>query len=378
MTPVRTIVADRIVTAENEWSPGYLKLDGEKIVGAGESEQLGVNSEYVSGTLIPGFVDMHVHGALGVDFGSARSEAEVRKAAAYHHSLGSTTVVASVATSALHSMAAAARRLAPSVESGDLAGIHLEGPFLAPTRRGAHRQDLLRVPDLRELDDLIEAGGGAIIMVTIAPELPGALKLIDRLVECDIVAAIGHSDCDADTARAALDSGARVVTHLYNGMRPFHHRDPGLAGVALSDSRAVVELILDRFHLTGEAQTIALNSARGRVAVISDAMQAAGCPDGVYRIAGSVVQVTDGAAWLADGSSIAGSTSTASNGFHTLRTVLNRSLREAIEATASTPARILGLESRSFAVGENADLLVVNREGTEVVRVMRRGRWLTS
>lgn len=383
MTELRTLTADRVVVAHQEWAPGRIEIDNDTIVSVTDaprgnaSEQSAPGSEHVSGTIIPGFVDIHNHGALGVDFGSAESAEAVRTAAAYHHRRGSTTIIASVATSTLPSMTSAVRTLSETVATGDIAGIHLEGPYLSAVRHGAHRSDLLRLPDLRELDTLIEAGGNDLKMITVAPELPGALALITRLVEYNIVAALGHSDCDADTARAALDAGATVVTHLYNGMRPLHHRNPGLVGVALADERAIVEVILDRFHLAPEAQLIALTAARSRIAAVSDAMQAAGCTDGDYRIADSDVRVVNGAAWLADGSSIAGSTATVSDGFERLRAGLSRRLREAVEVTSSTPARALNLGSRSFTAGEPADFVVLGAGDDHVIRVMRRGSWLT-
>ena len=372
----RVFSADRVLTSRAEWGPGRIEIAGDRIAAVGPAT--GEEPEHIAGVVVPGFVDIHVHGAVGIDFGSATGDSEVLAAAEHHFSRGTTTLVASVASSGADSMERSVRLLARGAERGILAGIHLEGPYLSARRRGAHRADRLRAPDIAELERLLDAGAGAIRMVTLAPEIPGAFDLIRLLVARGVVPAIGHSDCDAETARAAVDAGARVFTHLFNGMPPFHHREVGPVGVALTDPRVVAELILDRFHLASEAQRVAVGALHGRVAVVSDAMQATGCEDGDYRIADSDVRVVDGAAWLADGSSLAGSTSTVADGFARLRTELGHTLAEAIEATSATPSRALGLEAPALAAGDFADLVVLDADAARVVRTMRRGRWLTS
>lgn len=215
-------------------------------------------------------------------------------------------------------------------------------------------------------------------MVTIAPELAGAIPIIRWLSESGVVVALGHSNCDADTARAALDAGATVVTHLFNGMREFHHRDPGLAGVALTDERPVVELILDGHHLSHEAQSLAMTLAAGRVALVSDAMQAAGLADGSYEIAGSAVRVQNGIAVLEDGSSIAGSTATLSLGFARMIVQHGVSIAGAVRATSEVPARALGMTAPDLVAGARADAVVLDPLTMCPTRVLRRGQWLTS
>ena len=325
------------------------------------------------GTVVPGFVDIHSHGALGHDVGSADAPA-LAAVADFHARRGTTTLVASVATAGLDSLEASIRSLRPSVENGTLAGIHLEGPYLSPERRGAHNPDLLRVPRVDEIRALVATGGGTVRMITIAPELEGAEESIRWLAATGVVAAVGHSDADASTARAAFGWGATVVTHLFNGMRPLHHREPGIVGAALTDDRVIVELILDGQHVAAEAAEIVRRAAPGRLALVSDSMSATGCGDGDYDLAGSAVRVSNGVATLVEGDSLAGSTATVSTGFGLL-VAGGTPLPEAVAITSTTPARALGL-AEPLAVGSPADLLVV--DGGRVARVMRRGVWLAS
>jgi N-acetylglucosamine-6-phosphate deacetylase len=287
-----------------------------------------------------GLVDLHAHGALGFDFATASAD-DARRAAAFHRSRGTTTLVASIATGSPDATTGALARLAPLVADGTLGGLHLEGPWLAPARRGAHAADLLRTPDAALFEDFLTASAGTLRMLTIAPELPGAEAVVERAAAAGVVVAIGHTDCDAATASRAIDAGARVMTHLFNGMPPLHHRAPGPVGVALADDRVVVELIVDGHHLDPVTVNAVRRAAPGRIALVSDAMAATGCPDGAYRIAGSEVVVRDGVAMLADGSSLAGSTITASDAVARFR-ACGASDQEARLASITTPATILG------------------------------------
>lgn len=337
--------APRIVTAEVDLDQGWLLLDDDPAatvlaVGSGDAP----SSDRVveeRGTVVPAFVDLHVHGALGTDFATG-SVADVALAAAHHRSRGTGTLLASVATGTPADTLAAVRRLRTSVERGDVAGVHLEGPFLAPARRGAHAVDLLRAPDPAELDTLLEAGAGAVRVVTIAPELPGALDAVGRLARAGVLVAVGHTDADAETVRRALDAGATLVTHLFNGMPPLHHRHPGPVGVALTDDRATVELIVDGHHLDPVTVDLALRSAGDRVVLVSDAMAATGCADGRHSIAGSDVVVEHGVAVLADGSSLAGSTIAVADAVARLLTA-GVPLAQVVAASSARAAALLGL-----------------------------------
>jgi N-acetylglucosamine-6-phosphate deacetylase len=291
--------------------------------------------------VVPGFVDLHAHGALGHDFATCSAD-EARAAVAHHAGRGTTTMVASIATGTPDATVAALRRLGPLVDEGVLAGLHLEGPWLSPARRGAHAAELLHAPTSAEVDTYLDAAAGTLRIVTLAPELPGALDAVARLTAAGVVVAIGHTDADADTVTRAVDAGARLVTHVFNGMPPLHHRAPGPVGVALTDPRLHVEAIVDGHHLDDVTVDLVRRSTGSRMVLVSDAMAATGCDDGRYRIAGSDVVVSDGVAMLADGSSLAGSTSTVLDGFLRLLAA-GTSLDEAVDASSGRALALLGL-----------------------------------
>ena len=366
------VSAQRLVTGGHD-GPGWLEIADGTVVARGTGVRDGGTHGGALGTVVPGFVDIHAHGALGHDFGSTDPDG-LAAVVGYHAARGTTSLVASVATAPLGALTDAVAFLRPFVENGDLAGTHLEGPYLSPLRRGAHNPALLRAPRLDEIRALVAAGAGTVRMITIAPELDGAEESVRWLAAHGVVVAVGHSDADAAAARAAFGWGASVVTHLFNGMRPLHHRDPGVVGAALSDDRVTVELILDGQHVAAETAEIARRSARGRLALVSDSMSATGCGDGDYDLAGSAVRVSHGVATLVVGDSLAGSTATVSTGFGILAS-MGTPLPEAVAITSGTPARALGL-AEPLAVGSPADLLVVDDGGVQ--RVMRRGKWLAS
>jgi N-acetylglucosamine-6-phosphate deacetylase len=381
MTFTGTLAAQRVVTGWADLRPGWVRIRDGLVVDCAEGvppEQVDAHS--VGGTIIPGFVDIHVHGAVGFDFGTADLEG-VRSAAGYHFSRGTTTLLASIASASIEDLDRAIIRLRTLVEDGTLAGIHLEGPYLSPERRGAHNPALLREPNLAEVQHLVELGGGAIRMLTIAPELPGAEAVVRWLVAQGVVVAIGHTNCDADTARAAFNWGATVATHLFNGMPELQHRNPGPVGVALIDPRITTELILDGHHVRREAAEVARRSTPRRLALVSDAMQATGQRDGDYDLAGSFVRVKDGVAMLADGSSLAGSTMTISDCFPLLLDLDDMTLPEAVLATSITPATAIGIPRPGLQAGASADLVILSGSPDEpgrIERVMRRGTWLAS
>lgn len=254
----------------------------------------------------PDFFDMHVHGGGGAAFGDD-SRAN-RRAASWHRAHGTTGMLASLVTLAPDDLLRAVRVLADSVGSEGISGIHLEGPWLSPRYPGAHDPHLLREPDLPELKRLLGAAAGHIRMVTIAPELPGALPLIEYLADHGIVAAVGHTDATYDQTRQAISAGASVATHLFNAMRPVHHREPGPIPALLEAPHVTVELIADGVHVHPAIYRMVLAAVGPhRVALVTDAMCAAGMPDGAYRLGALPVTVKSGHARLADGT-IAGGT----------------------------------------------------------------------
>jgi N-acetylglucosamine-6-phosphate deacetylase len=313
--------------------------------------------------VVPGFVDLHAHGALGHDFATCSAD-QARAAVAHHAGRGTTTMVASIATGTPDATVAALRRLGPLVDEGVLAGLHLEGPWLSPARRGAHAAELLHAPAPAEVDAYLDAAGGTLRVVTLAPELPGALDAVARLTAAGVVVAIGHTDADAGTVTRAVDAGARLVTHVFNGMPPLHHRAPGPVGVALTDPRLHVEAIVDGHHLDDVTVDLVRRSTGGRMVLVSDAMAATGCDDGRYRIAGSDVVVSDGVAMLADGSSLAGSTSTVLDGFLRLLAA-GTSLDEAVAASSGRALALLGLPASPDRIVVDTTAAIV-RPHTEV------------
>lgn len=327
--------------------------------------------------LLPGFVDAHVHGGGGHSLAADTAEGALR-AVEVHRRHGTTTMVASTVTGELNELAAQAGALAELVEQGELAGVHFEGPFIARSRCGAHEPTLLRDPEPSAVRKLVDAARGTAVMVTLAPELPGGLDSVRLLADSGVVAAVGHTEASYAQARAAVDAGARAATHLFNAMPPLGHRAPGAIAALLEDERVTVELINDGVHLHPSVLRLAWRAAGpGRVAFVTDAMAAAGMGDGVYPLGPMTVEVSDGVARLAGGTSIAGSTLTLDRAVRRAVTVDGLSVAEAARAVATTPARLLGLAERvgSIEPGKDADLVVLDAEFA-VAGVMRKGAWV--
>ena len=350
------------VDARGETPDAWLLLDGDTIVATGSGSDRPAADEVVdlSGCwLSPGFIDLHGHGGGGEDYGSG----DLPAALAAHRAHGTTRSVVSLVAepvAVLEEQLARIARLAATDPT--LLGSHLEGPFLAPTRRGAHAERMLRVPDEETIDRLLAAAAGTLRQVTIAPELPGALDAIRRFAAARVVVAIGHTEADAATARAAFDAGATLLTHAFNAMPGIHHRFPGPVVAAFGDDRVCLELVLDGLHLDPAVAAIAFASAPGRVALITDAMAAAGHHDGAYRLGTLDVTVSDGIATVAGTPTIAGSTLTQDRALAVALDDVGIPRREAIEALTATPARILRLGDRlgMFAPGFAADVVALD------------------
>lgn len=370
-----TLVADGVVRDAAVSGPGWVRVVDGRVAATGDGPAPHAPGEVVrvDGVLAPGFVDIHHHGALGHDYGSAPA-AEVVAAADHHRGRGSTTLCASVATAPLDMMAERVALLSELVADGRFAGIHLEGPYLAAGHRGCHAPDLLRPPSVAELRRLVGAARGALRMVTLAPELPGARDAIRYLVDEGVTVAVGHTSCTAAQARAAFDAGATVLTHAYNGMPSLHHREPGPLGAALFDDRVTIELILDGHHVVREAALLLATVAPGRLALVSDAMAATGLGDGDYEIGGSAVVVTDSVARATSNGSLAGSTIAVADAVAAAVEVLGLDVAAAVAAASSTPARALGLPEPRIVAGAPADLVVL--DGARVTRVLAAGRFL--
>jgi N-acetylglucosamine-6-phosphate deacetylase len=327
--------------------------------------------------ILPGFVDIHVHGGGGASFSSGRTE-DILTVIDTHRRHGTTTMLASTVTDDLDDLARQAALLSELAEQGDLAGVHFEGPFISPHRCGAHKPSLLRDPDPSDVRKLLDASRGAARMVTLAPELPGGLDSVRLLAEQGVIAAVGHTDAAYEATLRAIDAGATVATHLFNAMPPLHHREPGPIAALLEDERVTVELVNDGVHLHPAILELAFHSAGAdRVAFITDAMDAAGFGDGSYLLGPMAVEVTDGVARLVDGGSIAGSTLTLDTAFKRAVTIDHLPVQDAVRALSANPARLLGAYDRigSLEPGKDADLVVLDAQ-FDLVGVMRKGRWV--
>lgn len=327
--------------------------------------------------LVPGFVDLHNHGGGGASFTSGTVE-DVLKGIHTHRLHGTTTLVASTVTGDMDFLTHRAGLLSELAEQGEIAGIHFEGPFISPCRKGAHSEELLRDPEPAEVRKLIDAARGHAKMVTLATELPGGIDSVRLLAEHGVIAAIGHTDATYEQTVEAIDAGATVATHLFNAMPPIGHRAPGPITALLEDERITVELIDDGVHLHPAALQLAFHHAGAeRVAFITDAMDAAGFGDGRYMLGPLEVEVADGVARLVEGGSIAGSTLTLDRAFKRAVTVDRLPVADAVRALSANPARLLGLDDRigSLEPGKDADLVLLD-EHFDVKGVMRRGAWV--
>jgi N-acetylglucosamine-6-phosphate deacetylase len=395
------LVRGRVVTPDGVLSPGWISVAGDRIgaVGPGEAppgEQVGREVVDLGGQwVLPGFVDMHVHGGGGTSFTEGTSD-DARNAAEFHRRHGSTTMLASLVTAPLADLEAQAAMLAGVADEGVVAGLHLEGPFLSPVRRGAQDARCMLAPDVAVFERLRAAARGHLRVLTLAPELPGAIGLIEAAARAGVIVAVGHTDATAEVTAAAIDAGATHATHLFNGMRPLHHREPGAAGALLDRDEVTCEVIADGVHLHDMTIRLAARAAGpGRLVLITDAMAAAGMPDGSYQLGSMLVRVAGGVARLAGHSgqagvpgqaydpgdtpepgAIAGSTAT-------MASVVRRALAaglpvtEVAAAASTTPARVLGVGDRTGALrpGLAADLVVCDEE-FRLRAVLRQGQWL--
>ncbi|REK87168.1 N-acetylglucosamine-6-phosphate deacetylase [Streptomyces inhibens] len=385
--PRRTVLAGaRIARPSGVVETGRLTIEGSRIAAIrsrdADLEEGGSESVVdLSGHLIvPGFVDMHVHGGGGGSFSSADPD-ECMTVVDTHRRHGTTSMVASTVTGELADLARQAAVLAELVQQGELAGIHFEGPFISPDRCGAHQPGLLRDPDPSDVRKLIDAAHGTAAMMTLAPELPGGLESVRLLADAGVIAAVGHTDSSYDATRQAIEAGATVATHLFNAMPALGHRAPGPVAALLEDERITVELINDGTHLHPSILQLAVREAGAeRVAFITDAMGAAGMNDGMYPLGPMRVEVKDGVARISDGptaGSIAGSTLTLDRAFRRAVTVDGLTIDQTIRALSANPARLLGIDDRvgSLQTGKDADLVVLD-PAYDLVGVMRRGEWL--
>ena len=374
------LTAGTVLTGSELLRPGWIEVSGTDItaIGAGSPPRR-PDHDLGATTVVPGFVDTHVHGGGGGSFSAGADQSAA--AVSLHRRHGTTTLIASLVTEAPDDLLRQVRDLAELVRTGLIAGIHLEGPWLSADRCGAHDPTLLRDPDPAELARVLGAGDGTIRMVTLAPERIGGLAAIRQIVDAAAVAAIGHTEATYAQTRVAIDAGATVGTHLFNAMRSIHHREPGPVIALLDDPRVTVEVIADGVHVDAALYRHVTHSAGPeRVTLVTDAMAAAGMSDGAYRIGPLAVDVTDGVAHLAGTETIAGSTATMDRLFRFAVAHCGRprdeALMLAVLQSSINPARALGLADPALQPGARADLVVLDDQ-LAVAAVLAGGAWVS-
>jgi N-acetylglucosamine-6-phosphate deacetylase len=377
------LLAAAVVALDRVLRPGWVEVDADQVVavGQGEDESRGdgtADLDLGDVLVVPGFVDVHCHGGGGAVFGDDVDLA--RAAAATHLAHGTTTLMASLVTGPRAQIAREIAALAPLVEEGTLAGIHLEGPRLSRAYCGAHSREQLRSPSADELTALVSPP--AVRMVTLAPELDGGLDAVRRIVDLGAVAAVGHTDADHATTVAAIAAGASHATHLFNAMRPLRLRDAGPVVALLERDDVTLELIRDGVHLDAAlCAWLDETVAPDRLVAVTDAMAAAGHRDGRYALGGLDIEVSGGVALVAGTTTIAGSTATMDQLFRAVagEQPTDESLLRAVRQTAANPARVLGRDDIGrVAAGARADLVVLDGSSLEVRAVMRSGGWVTT
>ncbi|MFP4148762.1 MAG: N-acetylglucosamine-6-phosphate deacetylase [Nitriliruptoraceae bacterium] len=313
---MQVLSASRLLLDDVLVEDGWVSILDGRIQAAGTGPPPAApTSRLDDGVLAPGLVDAQCNGAFGVDLVDA-DDAAWDLVLRSLPSTGVTAVVPTFITAPIPRLVDALRRAAARIQAASedhppgrasALGVHVEGPFLNERRRGAHDADLLRDPDDAAIDALLEAGGDALLYVTLAPERDGALDAVARFVRSGVRVAVGHSDASDDVVRAAADAGATLVTHLYNAQRPLAHRDPGVVGAALTDPRLTAGLIVDLYHVAPTAVRLAFAAATGRIMLVTDAIAALGMPPGRYDLGGRTTIVRDGRPPVREDGVLAGS-----------------------------------------------------------------------
>lgn len=406
--PDRSLVRGRVVTPSRVLDDGVVVVVDGVVMWVGPAEVLPDHwgpapAADGAATVLPGLVDLHCHGGGGASFPDATDAAAARRAVDEHRRHGTTSLVASLVTAPADVLLARTALLADLADAGEIAGIHLEGPFLSAARCGAQNPADMLAGDPGLVASVARAARGHLVTMTVAPEVPGvadgsgdADDVLGALVAAGAVPSIGHTDASAEQVEAAVDRGfdllaassttraARLTaTHLFNGMRPLHHRDPGPVAACLAAGargELVVELVADGTHLAdGTVRSVFDVVGADAIALVTDAMAAAGMPDGDYRLGPMAVRVAEGVARIVD--EVGASGAIAGGVAHlvdVVRSVVGAGipLVDAVRAAATTPAEVLGRRDiGALVVGRRADLLVTDAD-LRPLRVMRGGRWL--
>jgi len=375
---MNTIRARHIVTPDGVVD-GWVRIDGDAIaeIGPGASSSDGTLVDAGEGWIVPGFIDLHCHGGDGASLYSGTRE-DVAVVARGHLAAGTTSMFASIATMSAEAMLRATERIVAAVRAGEapnIVGVHFEGPFLSARRKGAQQESALQAPSSELLDELLERVGALPVIMTIAPELPGATDLIATYAD-RVIFALGHSDATLEEGIAGIDAGARLVTHAFNAMPPLDHRHPGLVGAALADPRVRIELIADGHHLHDTVLAFAVTAVgSSRAILVTDASAAAGLSDGDYDFPDRLVTVRDGRVSLRGTRTLAGSALRLATAHGRMRR-LGTPAEDAVRLSSGNAAALVGLADRgALRVGARADIVVLDPE-LRVTAVMHGGRLL--
>jgi N-acetylglucosamine-6-phosphate deacetylase len=333
------------------------------------------------GSVLPGFIDVHVHGGAGHDFMDAKEDG-LKAITKFHASHGTTSIVATTLTASRDELTAVLERVSSFMSTempySQVIGVHFEGPFINEKWKGAQNPAYIVPPQVEWLEDWVGRYPGIIKIQTLAPESEGALDYIEKLANNGIVPSCGHTDATYEQIIAAADRGLRHAVHTFNAMRMFHHREPGTVGAVLTDARIVAEVIADGHHVHPAGIKL-ITSAKGsdNVILVTDAMAGAGMPDGDYELAGLPVQITCGVARLKDSGNLAGSTLTMISAVRYLVREVGVSLEDASRMASANPARQLSIDSitGTLEVGKTADLLLLD-DSLELINVWIGGRKL--
>jgi N-acetylglucosamine-6-phosphate deacetylase len=374
----------KLVTPEGVLNDGWIKLADGRIEALGSGSAAAVSGEAQAidgggGWVLPGFIDVHVHGGAGHDFMDADEEG-LREITKFHASHGTTGILATSLTASRDELTGVldrvSRFMAGSMPYAQVLGVHFEGPFVSDKWKGAQNPDYILPPQLEWLEEWVRCYPGIIRIQTLAPEAEGALDYIERLDSHGIVPACGHTDATYAQIIAAADRGLRHAVHTFNAMRPYHHREPGTVGAVLTDDRIFAEVIADGHHVHAAGIEM-LRRAKGpeRVILVTDAMAAAGMPDGDYRLGGLPVTMTCGVARLTHSGNLAGSTLTMIESLRHMVREISVPIADASRMASGNPARQLGIDSvtGTLEAGKRADVLLLSDQ-LELERIWIGGR----
>jgi len=384
----KAILAAKLLTPREEWEQAAVVIEGERIVAAGPREGIATaGAREVEGTetltAVPSFVEVHIHGAGGHDVMEASPDAlgVICETLARR---GTAALLATTVTASRDATCRSLEGIARYIDSpanrargrAEIVGIHLEGPFISTAKRGVHPPEYIEKPSAALLEKFLAAAAGHVQLLTLAPEIPGALELIEFARSKGLVVSLGHTNATYEESKAAIGAGARHAAHVFNAMRPFGHRETGVLGAVLTEPAVTAELIADGVHVDAAAIRVLL-AAKGfsGIVLVSDGMAATSMPDGRYRLGGFEVEVRGGVCRNAEGR-LAGSTLTMDRAIHHMASLGVR-LADAVAMATVIPARIAGVDSRvgTIAAGMEANVVLLTEKGA-IERVMLRGEWV--